>query len=64
MQIFFSDVKREKSAWVKEPSAIDIDNLIADTANFYTNYKSTGEWDEESVDKDSVIIALVDDLNK
>ena len=30
----------------------------------YTNYKSTGEWDEEAVDKDTVIVALATDIKK
>ena len=47
-----ADVKRDKSAWVKVPAAIDNDKLIADTTNLYINYKPTGELDEEAVDKD------------
>ena len=59
-----SDVNREKSVWEKEPAVIDIDKLIADTTNLYTNYKSTGELDEEAVDKDAVIVVLATDIHK
>ena len=41
---FCADFKCNKSAWSKELAAIDIDKLIVDTTNLYTNYKSTGEW--------------------
>ena len=42
MKRFCIDFKHEKSAWVKEPDAIDIEELIAYTTNLYTNCKSTG----------------------
>ena len=61
---FCANVKRKNSAWVKDPAEIDIGNLIYDTTNLYTNYKSTGEWYEETVDKDEAIVAFAIDLKK
>ena len=42
---FLADIKRQRSEWVKNPSAFNTRTLIADMINLYTNYKSTGEWD-------------------
>ena len=48
---FRADVKRKESAWVKYPATIDIAKIIDNTTNLYTNYKYTGEWDENFFDK-------------
>ena len=61
---FTADIKAEKRKWVKDPSSIDIPTVIAETISLYTNYKSTGEWDAEVVDKDAVIVALATDLKR
>ena len=57
-------VNGKKCAWVKEPAAIDIDKLVVKTTNLYTKYKYTGKWDDETVDKDAVIVALANNLKK
>ena len=44
---FLADVKRQRSEWVKKNSAFNTRTFIADMINFYTNYKSTGEWDNQ-----------------
>ena len=61
---FCANVKRKNSAWVKDPAEIDIGNLIYDTTNLYTNYKSTGEWYEETIYKDAFIFSLETELKK
>ena len=48
---FRADVKRKESAWVKYPATIDIAKIIDNTTNLYTNYKYTGEWDDNFFDK-------------
>ena len=60
---FGADVNCEKSAWVKDPAAIDNNNLIIHTTNVYTNYKSTSEWGKKAVFKDAVIVSLLTDLD-
>ena len=59
---FKADVKAEKRKWIKDPTSVPSTTLIAECISLYTNYKSTGEWDAEVVDKDAVIVALAANL--
>ena len=42
---FLTYIKRQQSEWVKKPSDFNTSTFIADMKNMYTNYKSTGEWE-------------------
>ena len=61
---FLSDVKRQRSEWVKNPNGFDTSSFIADMTNLYTNYKSTGEWDKQGADQQKVLIALATALKQ
>ena len=58
-----SEVKLEQNAWVKVPGTIDLNKLIANFLNLYTNYKSTKEWDKIN-DKDATIITLATEMKQ
>ena len=55
---FKADVKAEKRKWIMDSTSVDSTTLIASFISLYINYKSTGEWDAEVIDKDAVIVAL------
>ena len=59
---FLSDIKSERRKWVKDPPSVNSTTVIAESINLYINYKATGEWDAEVVDKDAVIVALATKL--
>ena len=44
---FLSDIKRQRSKWVKNTSAFNASTFITDMINLYNNYKSTGKWDKK-----------------
>eukprot|EP00957_Ditylum_brightwellii_P115486 8809061-Ditylum_brightwellii.AAC.1 len=41
-----------------DSTSVDSTTLITSFISLYTNYKSTGKWEAEVVDKDAVIVAL------
>ena len=61
---FKSEVKLTHNSWVKTPAAADENKIIPDFTNLYINYKSTGEWYNQVVKKDTTIIALATALKK
>ena len=57
---FQSEVKLARNQWVKNPSAIDENTIIAEFINLYTNFKANGEWYKHVANsKEAAIIALV-----
>ena len=61
---FLADLKSERRKWVKNPTSVNSVTVIAESINLYINYKATGEWDAEVIDKDAVIVALATKLKE
>ena len=61
---FLATVKMDRSNWIKDPANFDHATIFGQWINLYTNFKSTGEWDEVAVDKDAQIVALTSELKK